>query len=204
MLFMQLGLDGKKHPWLAWLESDGGAVLGPVKLLELDPKTLAPRTSSAVVPPGGSTAIDFRLACAASCRVVLADLSAATSGRRRQVSAPRRRWPRGRERRPRIFSARRSQAGHVTSGSITLRRAVPTKACSVRRRECSEATPRLARAPRRVGRTSVHDQPAGLRPLRDVPVLRRDVRAGRACLLRDVLPEHDTRTRVLAGVVPVR
>jgi hypothetical protein len=67
--FVHFGLDTAGRLWLAWL--DVGASTGrPVKLVELDPATLAPRTAAALTVPGIRTATAYDLTCAAVCRVV--------------------------------------------------------------------------------------------------------------------------------------
>lgn len=74
LMSWQLALDSKKRLWLAWLQRSREAVVGSVKLLELDAETLAPRTPTATTLPGGRTATGFVLSCAAFCRVVMTDL----------------------------------------------------------------------------------------------------------------------------------
>jgi hypothetical protein len=72
--FWQFGVDSKKRLWLAWLEAPSNGVVGAVKLLELEPETLAPRTSTAATLPGARAATAVKLSCAALCRVVMTDL----------------------------------------------------------------------------------------------------------------------------------
>lgn len=200
-LFMQLGVDGKKRPWLAWLESSGGAVLGPVKLLELDPKTLVPRTSSAVVPPGGSTAIDFRLACASACRVVLSDLF---SGDVRSAAPGERSPPKmasGTREAPADLLDATARAGHVTSGSITLRQRSPTKAApfvvEVFRGDSRGSHARLA--------GSV-DLPSTINPLDFDHYATYQFSEGifvpAGLVYFAMYNPRDTKTRVLAGMIP--
>jgi len=64
----QLGFDRRGRIWVAWLDRSRTAIRGGPRLLELDPSTLAPR-SSAAAPPG-LVADKVQLACAASCRIV--------------------------------------------------------------------------------------------------------------------------------------
>jgi hypothetical protein len=74
LMFWQVGLDAKGRIWVAWLERKGSAVLGSVKIVELNPATLAPRTPSALTFPDRGRSTSFRLACAALCRVVASQL----------------------------------------------------------------------------------------------------------------------------------
>jgi hypothetical protein len=73
MLFWQLGLDAGGRLWVAWLQY-GAAVLGSVRIVELDPTTLAPRTAVALAVPNSRTSTGFELTCAAVCRVVMSRL----------------------------------------------------------------------------------------------------------------------------------
>jgi hypothetical protein len=73
MLFAQLGLDAAGRLWLTWLDH-GRAVLGAVRMLELDPATLLPRTTAALGVPGSDTSTGLKLICAAECRVVMSRL----------------------------------------------------------------------------------------------------------------------------------
>jgi hypothetical protein len=73
MLFSQLGLDAAGRLWLTWLDH-GRAVLGAVRMLELDPATLLPRTNAALGVPGSDTSTELKLICAAECRVVMSRL----------------------------------------------------------------------------------------------------------------------------------
>ncbi len=60
---VHLGLDGRGRLWLAWHDRSG------VKIVELDPATLAPRGKALEAP--GRSVERFELACAASCRLVI-------------------------------------------------------------------------------------------------------------------------------------
>jgi hypothetical protein len=73
MLFWQLGLDAGGRLWLAWLEH-GHAVLGRVRMIELDSATLDPHTPTTFAVPGSATSTGFELICAAVCRVVMSRL----------------------------------------------------------------------------------------------------------------------------------
>jgi len=69
MLFVHLGVDSRGRLWVAWLDTKGyGAVRGRPRILELDPSTLAPRSSAAAIP--GLIADRVELACGTSCRLV--------------------------------------------------------------------------------------------------------------------------------------
>jgi hypothetical protein len=70
---VRLGVDAGGRLWLAWLEI-GSSAVRPVRLVELDPTTLAPRTPHASTVPGVRTASRFSLICAAVCRVVVGRL----------------------------------------------------------------------------------------------------------------------------------
>ena len=125
--FTQLGLDSKKRLWLAWLQSSGTAVAGSVKLLELDPETLAPRTSSADTLPGG-TATKFELSCAAFCRVVITDLF---SGDLLALSPGQRsptRMASGTRENPANLLAVTDRSGHLTVAHVASRSPDPAKA----------------------------------------------------------------------------
>lgn len=67
---VQLGVDAGGRLWLAWLEI-GSTAVRPVRVVELDPTALAPRTAKALTVPGVRTATRFSLICAAVCRVVV-------------------------------------------------------------------------------------------------------------------------------------
>jgi len=126
--FPQLGLDSKKRLWLAWLQSSGGAVAGSVKLLELDPETLAPRTPKMVALPGGNTATKFELSCATFCRVVMSDLFSGDL----LASSPGQRSPTrmasGAREYPANLLAAADRSGHLTAAYIASRSPDPAKA----------------------------------------------------------------------------
>jgi hypothetical protein len=65
---VRLGLDGRGRLWLAWRDREG------VKLVELDPATLAPGTRRNLEAPSRGSE-RFELVCAAVCRVVIQDYS---------------------------------------------------------------------------------------------------------------------------------
>lgn len=70
-----LGLDAKGRMWLAWV--DGRRGRAEVRMVELDPSTLAPRTRRALIAPIQRVAYPHTrtqalpLVCAATCRVVV-------------------------------------------------------------------------------------------------------------------------------------
>lgn len=64
---VRLGLDERGRLWLAWKERGG------VKIMELDPSSLLPRTTKPIVAPGYGGA-GFELVCTAVCRLVIGDL----------------------------------------------------------------------------------------------------------------------------------
>jgi hypothetical protein len=74
MRSLQLERDGKGRLWLAWLDVYFRKVWGAVKMVELDPVTLAPRTARPFVAPGPDAWLQPRLVCADSCRVVVQDV----------------------------------------------------------------------------------------------------------------------------------
>jgi hypothetical protein len=120
-LFWQLELDSHKRLWLAWLQPSRTAVVGPVKLLELDPETLAARTSAPVTLPGGATSTGFALSCGAVCRVVMTDLFSGDV----LVSSPGQRSPTriasGTRERPATLLAASECSGHLVAASIASR-----------------------------------------------------------------------------------
>lgn len=61
---VHLGLDGHGRLWLAWHDASG------VKILELDPASLVPRTATPIRAPGRGVE-RFHMACAATCRLVI-------------------------------------------------------------------------------------------------------------------------------------
>ena len=127
-IFEQLGLDSKKRLWVAWLQRSRSAVVGPVKLLELDPETLAPRMPAAATLPGGSTATGFELSCAAFCRVVMSDLFSGDL----LASSPGQRSPTrmasGTRENPADLLATSDRSGHLTAAYIASRSPDPAKA----------------------------------------------------------------------------
>lgn len=76
MRFLQLGRDTKGRVWLAWLAAFPRKVWGAVRLIELDPQTLAPR-SPKITTPSPESWMQPRLVCAAACRIVAMDLGGA-------------------------------------------------------------------------------------------------------------------------------
>jgi hypothetical protein len=74
MEYVQLGLDTKGRLWLAWLDVQFRKSWGAVRMVELDPDSLAPRTPTTFVAPGDSWAIRPKLVCADRCRMVGSDL----------------------------------------------------------------------------------------------------------------------------------
>ncbi len=127
-IFEQLGLDSKKRLWVAWLQRSRSAVVGPVKLLELDPETLAPRMPGAVTLHGGSTATGFDLSCAAFCRVVMSDLFSGDL----LASSPGQRSPTrmasGTRENPADLLATSDRSGRLTAAYIASRSPDPAKA----------------------------------------------------------------------------
>ena len=61
---VHLGLDGRGRLWLAWHDASG------VKIVELDPASLVPRTATAIRAPG-RVVERFHMVCAATCRLVI-------------------------------------------------------------------------------------------------------------------------------------
>jgi hypothetical protein len=61
---VHLGLDGRGRLWLSWHDASG------VKIVELDPATLVPRTATPIRAPG-RVVERFHMACAATCRLVI-------------------------------------------------------------------------------------------------------------------------------------
>lgn len=127
-LSWQLGVDSKNRLWVTWLQPSRTAVVGPVKLLELDPETLAPRTSTAATLGGGSTATTFELSCAAFCRVVMTDLLsgdllASSPGQRSAI-----RMASGTRNQPATLLAASDSSGRLTAALIASRSPGPAKA----------------------------------------------------------------------------
>jgi hypothetical protein len=74
MRFLQLGRDDQGRLWLAWLDVIPRKVWGGVRMVELDPNTLSPRTTNAFAAPAPESWLQPQLVCAAACRVVMGDL----------------------------------------------------------------------------------------------------------------------------------
>jgi hypothetical protein len=74
MRFLQLERDARGRLWLAWLDEYFRKVWGAVKMVELDPDTLAPRTPKPFVAPAPDSWLKPELVCAERCRVVVQDL----------------------------------------------------------------------------------------------------------------------------------
>jgi hypothetical protein len=62
-----LGVDSAGRLWLAWL--DGGETRATIRIVELDPSTLAPRSQKALNAPADRV-FTYWLVCAARCRLV--------------------------------------------------------------------------------------------------------------------------------------
>lgn len=74
MGFLQLGIDTKGRLWLAWLDAYPRKVWGAVRMVELDPDTLSPRTPKPYVAPAPDSWLRPKLVCADLCRMVMEDL----------------------------------------------------------------------------------------------------------------------------------
>jgi len=74
MGLLQLGRDNKGRLWLAWSDLYFRKAWGAVKMVELDPDTLVPRTSKAFVAPAPDSWLRPKLVCADNCRIVVQDL----------------------------------------------------------------------------------------------------------------------------------
>ena len=61
---VHLGLDARGRLWLAWHDATG------VKIVELDPASLVPRTATPIRAPGRGVE-RFHMVCAATCRLVI-------------------------------------------------------------------------------------------------------------------------------------
>ena len=127
-IFEQLAVDSRKRLWVAWLQRSRSAVVGSVKLLQLDPETLAPRTPRAVTLPGGSAATGLKLSCAAFCRAVFTDLFsgdllASSPGQR----SPDRMASGTRENGANLLAAT-NRSGRLTAAYIASRSPDPAKA----------------------------------------------------------------------------
>ena len=71
---LQLDRDAKGRVWLAWLDLLPRKAWGAVRMVELDPDTLAPRTPKAFTIQGPESWLRPKLACATECRLVMQDL----------------------------------------------------------------------------------------------------------------------------------
>jgi hypothetical protein len=75
MFSLQLGLDTRGRLWLAWLDLLRRKSWGGVRMVELDPDTLAPRTPKPLVGPGSdSWVLPLRLVCGNQCRAMAVSL----------------------------------------------------------------------------------------------------------------------------------
>jgi hypothetical protein len=74
MRFLQLGRDDQGRLWLAWLDVIPRKVWGRVRMVELDPSTLSPRTPNAFAAPAPESWLRPQLVCGDRCRVVAGDL----------------------------------------------------------------------------------------------------------------------------------
>ena len=195
--FTQLGLDSRKRLWLAWLESSGSAVAGSVKLLELDPVTLAPRTPRAATLSGG-TPTRFELSCAAFCRVVMSDLFsgdllASSPGQPSptRMASGSREYPAG-------LLAATDRSGHLTAAYIASRSPDPAKA-QVHEIEVVSGDARGSH-PRRLG---VVDLPDSIGPSDDLYQNAFATFVPGGLVYYGFYYPGGTRTRVLAGFLPL-
>ena len=75
MSSLQLGLDSRGRLWLAWLDLYPRKSWGGVRMVELDPETLSPRTPKPLVSPGSDSWVQpLRLVCGNLCRAIAVDL----------------------------------------------------------------------------------------------------------------------------------
>ena len=75
MSSLQLGLDSRGRLWLAWLDLYRRKSWGGVRMVELDPETLSPRTPKPLVSPGSDSWVQpLRLVCGNLCRAIAVDL----------------------------------------------------------------------------------------------------------------------------------
>lgn len=74
MNFLQLGRDTKGRLWVAWLDVPFRKSWGGVRMVELDPDTLSPRTPKTLAAPAPDSWLRPQLVCADLCRVVIGDL----------------------------------------------------------------------------------------------------------------------------------
>jgi hypothetical protein len=77
MRSLQLERDARGRLWLAWLDVYLRKGWGAVKMVELDPDTLVPRTAKPFVTPAPDSWVGPELVCADSCRIVVQDLGGA-------------------------------------------------------------------------------------------------------------------------------
>ena len=101
---VHLGLDGRGRLWLAWHDASG------VKIVELDPASLVPRTTTPIRAPGRGVE-RFHMACAATCRLVIESLGGVVGilswapGERSPTMIARGRTVFGETRAPRLLAA---------------------------------------------------------------------------------------------------
>ena len=75
MSSLQLGLDSRGRLWLAWLDLYRRKSWGGVRMVELDPDTLSPRTPKPLVSPGSDSWVQpLRLVCGNLCRAIAVNL----------------------------------------------------------------------------------------------------------------------------------
>jgi hypothetical protein len=99
---VHLGLDGRGRLWLAWHDASG------VKIVELDPASLVPRTATPIRAPGRGVE-RFHMVCAATCRLVIeayrVGILSWTPGERSPTTIARGRTVFGETRSPRLLAA---------------------------------------------------------------------------------------------------
>ena len=123
--FVRIGLDARGRLWLAWLDPRF-AIVGQVKIVELDPVTLALRTAAPTTVPGGGTATAFELVCADVCSAVFSDLGGAlrawSPGQARPVKLVS-----GTRENPATLLAAAHRSGALTAAYSRLRIPDPTR-----------------------------------------------------------------------------